>query len=65
MRKLIRSFEQQQDFPQGIEINPYPKSFPCKHENYSLCVKYYMGLKVSPSAQITESSEIDLSPSIK
>ena len=31
MRKLIRFFEQQSDFQQGIEINPYPKSFVCKH----------------------------------
>ena len=65
MRKLIKFFEQQQDFQQGIEMNPYPKSFVCKHENYKLCAKYYMGLKISPSSQIDDGVDIDLSPSIR
>jgi hypothetical protein len=44
----------QQDLPQGIELNPYPRSFECKNQNYRICVKYYMGIKSSSSSPLAD-----------
>ena len=56
LRKFIKFFEMQHDFPQGIELNPYPRAFDCpsKNPNYSICVKYFMGIKASSSSPLND-----------
>lgn len=65
LRKLVRLFEMQQDLPQGIELNPYPRCYECKHPNYKICVKYYMGIKSSSNSPLVDSYEIDFTQIVK
>lgn len=55
----------QQDLPPGIELNPYPRSFECKHANFKICVKYYMGIKLSSNSAIPDNYELDFTQNVK
>lgn len=55
----------QQDLPPGIELNPYPRSFECKHKDYKICFKYYMGLKISSNSALLDTYELDLTQIVK
>ena len=68
LRKFVKFFEelqQQQEIPQYIELNPYPRSFPAKHPNYKICVKYFMGVKVNSNSPLNDNIEVDFSQLVK
>lgn len=65
LRKFVKFFEMQQDIPAGIELNPYPRSFECTHPNYKICVKYYMGLKLSSNSLLVDNFELDFTQIVK
>lgn len=54
IRKLIQILEEQSEFTNGIEVNPYPKQFPSKHPSFKYCCRYYIGIKCSSNSSIND-----------
>lgn len=55
----------QQDIPPGIELIPYPRSFECPHPSYKICVKYYMGIRLSSNSPLIDNYELDFTQIVK
>lgn len=54
IRKFVNFLEGQAEFAQGIEINPYPRHFPSKHQQFKFCSKYYIGIKCNPNSSVND-----------
>lgn len=68
LRKFVKFFEelqQQQDIPQCVELNPFPRAFNSTHPNYKICVKYFMGLKVNSNSPTADTVEVDFTQLVK